>query len=231
MGASPISTVVPVNVFPGADATPLRLRWPSAAVLEGLQEVDLLEVWLQRQLERNLLQLWCQRHGPDAEASLPALIQHWFSEPASSLFLQRRQGLDQVLISVLQLDDAQLAQEFWFRLQAGEMDFHHLSHHSLGPERELGGRLGPMALQDLDPLLHPLLQRLSPGELAAPLMNADGSVLLLRMEQRWPARLDAPTRQALADELYARWRDAQLQPLLRHHPAPGSVVSLLEPWV
>lgn len=209
----------------------LTWRWPSAPLLSGLQEVELLEIWLQRQLDRHLEELWQQRIRAGSLQPAVSLQEHCFGAQASSLFLQQRHRLDQVLLSVLQLDDSQLAQEVWFRLQAREMDFDQLSHHGIGPERELGGRLGPIALQDLDPNLRPLLRRLEPGELATPLQNPDGSVLLLRLEERWPARFDDRTRQQLEQELYSAWRDAQLRPLLQHPPTPGSLVTLQLPWL
>ena len=218
-----------------AEATDDQLswRWPATPLLAALEEVQLLEFWLQRQLNRLLEQLWHQRQQTDQDrtaSSAGSLQHHCFAAEANSLFLQRQRGLEQVLISLLQLDDQQLAQEFWFRLQAGETTFEDLSQHGIGPERDLRGRLGPIAIQDLDATLHPLLMRLKPGELATPLLNPDGTVLLLRLEQRWPAQLDAQTRQQLEQELYDDWRDAQLSALLQQQPAPGSLVTLTLPW-
>lgn len=171
---------------------------PEPALRAALEEVDLLETWLARQIERQLLRL-C------GGAELAALRHSWFGEQAASLFLQRRAGLEEVLLSVLQLSDGHLAQEFWFRLQAGEADFADLCAHSLGVEREQAGRLGPLPLADLEPALQALLVGCQEGQLAPPLEQADGGVLLLRLERRWPARLDAATRAALEQELYEGW--------------------------
>jgi hypothetical protein len=73
----------------------------------------------------------------------------------------------------------------------------------------------------LEPDLALVLQRLQPGELAAPLEHGDGNVLLLRLEQRWPARLDGATREQLELELYDDWRLSQVEALLASTPAPG----------
>lgn len=204
-----------------ADA--LQLIWPDTGLLAGLNQVDLLATWLRRRLE----QLCLARH-PELP-SLGALQHLWFGSQAASLFLQRRHELDQVLVSLLQLDDGHLAQELWFRLRAAEADFHQLLHHAIGPERDLAGRIGPVALADLDARLLPILRRLAPGELAAPIANPDGTVLLLRLERRWPARLDEDTRALLEQDLFQQWRDAQLEPLLRQPPPPGSPVWIHPP--
>ncbi len=197
----------------------LAITWPEPAVLAALAQVNLLDTWLERRLEQELL-LWLQQHQPVAP-SLDEQRHAWFGEQAASLFISRRTGLDQVLLSVLQLDDGHLAQELWFRLQTGEADFLDLSHHSIGPERAQGCRIGPIRMAALDPELALVLQRLEPGELAAPLEHGDRNLLLLRLEQRWPARLDAATRGELELELYDNWRLSQVEALLASAPAPG----------
>lgn len=226
MGSSLQPSLKNTTSINGMAPTPSSLHWswPETAVLEALQCVQLLEAWLQRYLDQQLQQHWLLLQG--SAVSSDFLAHQWFGEKAASLFLQRRRGLEQVLISVLQLQDKHLAQELWFRLEAQEMGFHQLSHHSIGPERELAGRLGPIALQDLDPQLHPLLIKLQPGDLAPPLAQDDGSILLLRLEQRWPARLDQATRRTLERELYDQWRDQHLLQLLQAPPPAGSVVEL-----
>ena len=204
----------------------LRLTWPSLEIQQALNEVELFDLWLERQLERSLL----EAHG-DA-GSLEALCSQWFGDAAGSLFLQRRYSLERVQLSVLGLSDPHLAQEFWFRLQAGEAEMEELAsqvvteEHAWANEPGLSGRVGPVPLSDLDPRLVTLLQGCRPGELAGPVAQGDGSVLLVRLEQRWPAQLDDATRRALERELYLQWRDQQVQVLLQAPPSPGSPVLL-----
>ncbi len=197
----------------------LAITWPEPAVLAALEQVNLLDTWLERRLEQELL-VWLQHMQPDSP-NLAKQRHTWFGEQAASLFISRRTSLDQVLLSILQLDNGHLAQELWFRLQAGEADFLDLSNHSIGPEREQGCRIGPIRMAALEPDLALVLQRLQPGELAAPLEHGDGNVLLLRLEQRWPARLDGATREQLELELYDDWRLSQVEALLASTPAPG----------
>jgi hypothetical protein len=202
----------------------LEVVWPQPAVLEALREVNLLAAWLERRLEQQLEALLQPLAGPPL--SLEELRHHWFGEQAASLFLSRRGQLEQVLLSVLQLGDGHLAQELWFRLQAGEADFAALSHLSSGPEREQGCRIGPVPMAQLDAELVHLLERCQPGELAPPVEQADGSVLLLRLEQRWQARHDQPSQQALERELYDTWLQQQLALALASEPAPGQLLSI-----
>jgi hypothetical protein len=205
-------------------STTILLPWPEPAVLDALQQVDLLATWLERRLEQNL-QAQLQPNAP----SLASLRHQWFGERAASLFLSRRGDLDQVLLSVLQLEDGHLAQELWFRLHAGEADFAALSHHSIGPEREQGCRIGPVPMAHLDADLAHLLERCQPGELAPPVEHNDGTVLLLRLEQRWPARLDGATRQSLELELYTTWLEEQLAAALATEPGPNRQLTITLP--
>lgn len=210
--------------------TTLQLVWPQADVLDALEEVQLLGAWVERRVEQELVELQKQLAGPAGQPlTLVELRHHWFGEQAASLFLSRRRQLEQVLLSVLQLNDGHLAQELWFRLHAGEADFPDFSHLSGGPEREHGCRIGPVPIADLDEELSHLLERCQPGELAPPLEHADGSVLLLRLDQRWPARLDSETREALELELYGDWLQQQLNHALAIEPAPFQLLTLVLP--
>ena len=195
------------------------IQWPASAVLAELEATDLLEAWLQRRIEQQL-QHW---------APLRELQQHWFGTAATSLFLQRRADLDQVVFSLLQLHDAELAQELYFRLQAAEADFPQLAHHSSGPEREQGARLGPINMGQLSPLVAELLRRARPGEVLPPLEVEDGQILLLRLDLLMPARQSTASQHELEQELYNTWLDAERQRLLAAAPASGDTLRLQLP--
>lgn len=242
LGAPTVAASIPAASILPAVSIPLpptlEVLWPQPAVQEALEQVDLLGAWLERRVEQQLEALLQpappetappETAPPETAASLDQLRHHWFGEQAASLFLSRRRELEQVLLSVLQLDDGHLAQELWFRLQAGEADFASLSQLNIGPERQQGCRIGPVAMAHLDAELVHLLERCQPGELAPPLERADGSVLLLRLDQRSPARLDPDTRQALEFELYRDWLQQQLQSALAARPVAGQPLRLVLP--
>ena len=192
------------------------ITWPDASVIQELGETGLLQAWLRVRLEQQLVQI----------APLAELRHHWFASQATSLFLQRRAELDRVVFSILRLNDPELAQELYFRLQAGEADFPQLAHHSHGPERHLAGRLGPIALGQLQPLLADLLRNAPPGQLQPPLESERGDVLLLRLDLLMPASQDEPTQQQLELELYETWLEAEEQRLLLQEPLPGRMLEV-----
>ena len=192
------------------------IQWPKPEALDELQSAGLLELWLQRRIEQQLERL----------APLPELLHHWHGSAATSLFLRRRADLDRVVFSILRLSDAELAQELYFRLQAGEADFPQLAHHSQGQESQLGGRLGPVPLGQLPPLLAERLRRASPGELIAPLELEDGQVLVLRLDLLMPASQHNQLQQQLEQELHAEWLATEQERLLHRAPEAGSLIAL-----
>jgi len=195
------------------------IRWPAQAALEELESTGLLEIWLQRRIEQQL-----EQHAP-----LQQLQNHWFESPATSLFLQRRASLDQVVFSLLQIQDPELAQELYFRLQAGEADFPQLAHHSIGAERDQGARLGPVHLTQLSPLVTELLRRARPGEVLPPLELDDGQILVLRLDLLMPARQNAAIQRQLEQELYTTWLEGEQQRLLAEAPTAGATLHLQLP--
>jgi parvulin-like peptidyl-prolyl isomerase len=192
------------------------IRWPTAEALQELQGSGLLELWLQRRIEQQLSRL----------APLPELRHHWFGSAATSLFLKRRADLDRVVFSILRLRDAELAQELYFRLQAGEADFPQLAHLSEGQESQLGGRLGPINLGQLTPLLAERLRRSSPGQLLPPLELEDGQVLVLRLDLLMPASQDQRLQDQLEQELFENWLSQEQERLLQLEPDPDCTLAL-----
>ena len=192
------------------------MQWPTTEALQELEGSGLLELWLQRRIEQQL----------SCFAPLPELLHHWFGSAATSLFLQRRADLDRVVVSILRLRDAELAQELYFRLQAGEADFPQLAHLSEGQESQLGGRLGPINLGQLAPLLAERLRRASPGQLLPPLELEDQQVLVLRLDLLMPASQNPRLQHQLEQELYQQWLSQEQARLLELQPQPGSRLPL-----
>ena len=188
------------------------LQWPTAEALQELQGTGLLEIWLQRRIEEQLMRI----------APLEELLHHWYGSAATSLFLKRRADLDRVVFSILRLRDAELAQELYFRLQAGEADFPQLAHLSEGQESQLGGRLGPITVGQLPPLLAERLRRANPAELIPPLELEDGQVLVLRLDLLMPASQSASLQQQLERELHEQWIGQEQDRLLALQPEPGA---------
>jgi parvulin-like peptidyl-prolyl isomerase len=139
-----------------------------------------------------------------------------------SYFLKIKPGLDKVVYSVIRTQDRGLAQELYFRIQAGEQSFAELARtYSQGPEAHTNGLFGPMELHRSHPTLRPLLMTCQPGQLRLPIRLEEWFVIL-RLEQRIPAQLNDALRQRLLDELFEIWlREQMIQ--LQPHLVPDSL--------
>lgn len=128
-----------------------------------------------------------------------------FASKVDSYFLQRKSQLDRASYSLLRVKDFHLAQELFFRLEAGEATFPELvKQYSQGQEAETGGLIGPHELSIPHPTLAQKIRSLKPGQFAAPLQVADWFVIV-RLDKYFPAQLDDKMRERLREEIYDRW--------------------------
>ncbi|WNZ22540.1 peptidylprolyl isomerase [Leptolyngbya sp. NK1-12] len=154
---------------------------------------------------------FCQQRGLTAE-DLDALLtrlcriekfkQQTWGHKLESYFLQRKPTLDRVIYSILQVEDADLAQELYFRLQDDEQSFAELARH-YAPETA-NSLVGPVELGAIHPDLAYLLSLSYPGQLWHPIPIGE-TLVILRLEQLLPARLDQAMRQRLLQELFDQW--------------------------
>lgn len=181
-------------------------------MIEALESTDLLSVWLGRCIESIV-----------AEGNSLAAWQHQHFEPkAHELFLELGPQLDRVCLSALQIDDAHLAQEWFFKLQEGDASFPELAAQSLGNSRDSGGHLGPLRVEDLQPPLDRLALRAQPGVVQPPLRLPSGRFIVLRLDSRQPAQFDDTTRKELMLRLHRQWLAEAIATLRATHPDPGS---------
>lgn len=191
----------------GAVDSPQLLRLAEPLKLEGSQ-----------QLER-----WCDQHGIALTslqklASFPIRLQlateQIWADAVPARFLERRSSLDQVTLSLLRFDDADLAQELYFQLCDGDTVFAQLIEcYGNQPGQPARGLVGPVALDQLHPLLARAAERYGPGVLIPPL-EINGQVHLIRVEALKKASLDEPMRQRLLLELRQQWLQEQLDTVL-----------------
>ncbi|PSM47177.1 peptidylprolyl isomerase [Chroococcidiopsis sp. CCALA 051] len=127
-----------------------------------------------------------------------------------SYFLTHKSKLDRVIYSLLRTDNAEIAQELYFRIKAGEQSFALLAReYSLGPEAQTGGLIGPVELSTPHPVLAKMLSISQPGQLYPPTRLGEWFVIL-RLEKLLPASLDESMRQQLLDSLFEAWIQEQL---------------------
>ncbi len=192
------------------------MHWPSAALIQELEGTQLLRTWLGRRIEVSVR----------GEQSLESWQEQQFTEAARQLFLELGSRLDQVCLSLLQTDDAHLAQEWYFKLQEGDANFRSLALQSPGINRQRAGSLGPMRLEDLQTPLDRLALRAQPGVVQPPLRMPNGRNIVLRLDLRQPAQWDDATRQELIQRLHRRWLAEAINTLLEREPAPGELCSI-----
>jgi len=142
-------------------------------------------------------------------------------------FLSRKGQFDRVIYSLLRIQSAEIAQELYFRILAAEQPFAELAReYSQGPEAQTGGLIGPVEVASLHPSLAQILMSSQPGRLGSPTRLGEWWVIV-RLEQRLPAQLDAALRQQLLNHLFESWLQAQLQQISVAHPQ--NPVSILTP--
>jgi parvulin-like peptidyl-prolyl isomerase len=143
-----------------------------------------------------------------------------FSDEVEIRFLERKPDLDQVMYSLIRVNDQELAEELYQRIREGEADISDLApRFSLGSERETGGLQGPLPLSVAHPELESRLRVGRPGQLWPPFFVVDIWVVL-RFERLIPAQLDAACRETMLDELFDAWLEERIRQLLAGEVLP-----------
>ena len=127
-----------------------------------------------------------------------------------SYYLIRKSQLDRVIFSVIQIADGEIAQELFFQAQSHRENFAKLAiQYSQGANATNGGKIGPISITKLHPLIIDRLSGLQPGELS-PLFIIENFYTFLLLEEFIPAPFDRNLRQLLLDELFERWLQAEI---------------------
>ncbi|WP_411869947.1 peptidylprolyl isomerase [Vulcanococcus limneticus] len=168
------------------------------------------------------------------QALLPLRIQRYCEEhyapKAEARFLQRKIQLDQVLYSLLRVQDGALARELYFQIASGEASFATLAaRHSEGPERASSGVIGPKPLTSAHPQLAERLRTAQDGELLEPFPLANWWVVA-RLDRYIHATFNEGTARQMAFELFDEWVKEEATLRIAHllqpaGPTPVSEIS------
>ncbi|WP_255011799.1 peptidylprolyl isomerase [Cyanobium sp. Cruz-8D1] len=177
----------------------------------GLRSAEDLKNHLQRHELSEADVLW--------QAELPTRIEHHcqdhFLHRAEQRYLARKNQLDQVIYSLLRVEDGALARELYLRIAEGEADFAELAAtYAKGPERSTRGVVGPVPLLQAHPSLAELLRTSRPGQLHPPL-RIDRWWLVVRLETLRSASFDDEMQKRMARELFEEWVDQEVALQLR----------------
>ncbi len=158
-------------------------------------------VWL----EQNQLTAADLDHLMTRNLRLDRYKQATWGSKLESYFLQRKKQLDQVIYSLLRVEDRHLAQELYFRIQDGEQTFAAVVREfSQGQEVQTDGMIGPATLNTPHPAIAQRLATLQPGELSPPFQVGQW-VVIVRLEKLIAAQFDQAMQQRLLTELFEQW--------------------------
>ena len=136
-------------------------------------------------------------------------LREQFSPKAEARFLDRKNELDQVVYSLLRLENRFLAQELYLQIESGESNFADLAkRYAEGPERNTNGIVGPVSLTQAHPVLVEKLRVTQPGILLEPFRISDWW-LVVRLERYSPATFDDEISLKMCQELFAEWQKEQ----------------------
>ncbi len=136
-------------------------------------------------------------------------LREQFLPKAEARFLDRKNELDQVVYSLLRLENSFLAQELYLQIESGESNFADLAkRYAEGPERNTNGIVGPVSLTQAHPVLVEKLRVTQPGVLLEPFRISDWW-LVVRLERYSPATFNDEISLKMCQELFAEWQKEQ----------------------
>ena len=212
-----------------------------AIPLSQNQELDAVRSYLAQQgiNDQSQLDVFLQRKGWKQEdltyfASKGRRLKHFrqqmFSDAVTLRFLETKLDRDQITYSLIRVSDGDLAFELHQRLQEGEASFEDLaSQYSEGDERNNGGRVGPVNLNQAHPAVVNKLRTSEAGQLWAPFF-LENIWLILRLDHWEGARLNEEAREQLLDQLFDEWVNTRvMQRLAGKTPDPLTLHQLEAP--
>lgn len=145
------------------------------------------------------------------EIKLEKFKQATWGSKLEQYFLQYKPQLDRVIYSLLRTQDMEVAQELFFRIQAGEQSFADCAkEYSQGTEAQTGGLIGPVPISQPHPIIAQKLATIQPGRVLPP-MKLENWMVILRLEQLIPAQFDETMQSTLLNYLFEQWLVEQLQ--------------------
>ena len=172
----------------------------------GLDNAEKLNAWLAK---RSLTEEQASSNILEA-LKLDNFKKEKFAADVERIFLESKEQRDRIVYSLLRVKDKAAAIELHLRLEEGDATFTDLSQeHSVGPERETGGLIGPVPMGRLHPQLAELLRISKPGQLWKPI-EIDDWWVIVRLDKALPAQLDSTMEQKIREERFETWMQEQI---------------------
>lgn len=157
---------------------------------------------------------WLDEQGMDealfqerfaAELRVYKLREYLAAQRLQEYFIERKLFFDQVILSRIVVQEADLADELFLQLQDGASFENLAREYSITEDRLFNGMFGRVSRGNLPDNLRAALDMVVPGAILNP-MEMEGNWYIFRLEHTLPATLDNPAvRQALLDELLEEW--------------------------
>ena len=137
------------------------------------------------------------------------LMRQRFAAKAEARFLERKSELDQVVYSLLRLENSFLARELYLQIESGESNFADLAkRYAEGPESNTNGIVGPVSMTQAHPAWVEKLQVAKPGVLLEPFRISDWW-LVVRLERYEPATFSDVVSDQMCQEMFDAWLDEE----------------------
>lgn len=146
--------------------------------------------------------------------------QYYFAQHLESEFLQTKSYFDQVEYSLIQVENAALAQEIYYQLRDDGSEFADLAAaYSLGYERNTGGRVGPVPFASLPGSVQAVVKDKQLGMVQSPI-QVDDRYWVIRLELLMNVGFTEATRAELMNRLFDQWLQAKVNALTA---IPGAI--------
>lgn len=133
-------------------------------------------------------------------------------EMVKEVFLKRKVERDQIMFSLIRINEKEEAQRVYEELQKEESDFATLAKkHSVGPEASRGGSVEPKNLLQINPGLRKVLSKLQEGEVSKPFTLDDKQYLIIKLVQVVQETLNLQGIHLLREKLFDDWLSRQLK--------------------
>ena len=128
--------------------------------------------------------------------------EEWLRPQLNDYFYKRKRDLDQVVYSMLRLNDIGLAEELYLRLKNEECEIPELAfEYSLGPEKYTKGIVGPMPLSKANEQIRAISTKENIGNLNKPVV-IQKTIVIAIVEHIIEAILTPEMEEKLLDELF-----------------------------
>lgn len=159
---------------------------------------------------KNDLKIWLTNNELDIEELDELVIKKWkwenwcalkFKSEIPSYFLKRKDQIDTVCYSLIRVKNKEFADELYLRIKDDKADFSELSRkYSEGIEKNSGGFIGPLPIDNAHPEIAKLLKISFENQLWPPI-NLDNWWIILKIEKKNNIKLDPNLEMKLALEL------------------------------